>query len=96
MSHEIGSRCPVKCYEDQRNDDNGQNHVTNQDRKIQRSHEALAQEARLAMVVMIDKIRNQEQCRSEECCDLTPSMRVNPPRPNEAITGYQKECAGGV
>jgi len=80
VSNEVASRCPVKCDEDQWNDDNRQNDVADQDRKIQRSHEALAQKPRLAMVVVIGQIRNQKQCRGKERGNLTFSMRVNATR----------------
>ena len=56
VSDEVQSYCAIECNQNEGNNDNSQNDVSDQDRKIERANHALSRERRVAMVVVIGEI----------------------------------------
>jgi hypothetical protein len=70
--------------------------MADEDGKINRPHNPLPCELHRANVVMIDKIGNEEQARSDQGSDHCLPVCDFLLLPDEVITEKKKECAGGV
>ena len=96
MLDEIPASGAVHRNQNERDYDNGQDHVRDQDRKVKRPDDSLAQETCVAMVVVVSQVGNQETSRRYQGSNLTVSVRSNESVPNKTVTCYQKQGAGSV
>ncbi len=96
MPDEIPTGCAVDRNQNERNYDNSQDHVRDQNYKVKRPNDSLSQERRVAMIVVVSQIRNQEKCGRCQGRNLTVSVRSNESGPNKTIARYQKQGAGGI
>ena len=58
---EISTRGPVKSNQYQGHDNNGEDRMGYQNRKVQRTHQTLPRKLRGAMIEVVSKIRDQEE-----------------------------------
>ena len=88
---EVSSCSPVRGNQNERDDYDSQHHMSNQNREIERPHNSLPQKARVAVVVMISKIRNYKEGGRSQGGKLALSMRLNPSIPDVVIARPQEE-----
>lgn len=70
--------------------------MRDQNNKVHRPNDPLPKKPRIAVIVMISEIRNQETARRYQSPHLTISMAINHAGSNKPVTGYQQQRARSV
>ena len=87
MPLEISTKCPAKRHDHKRYDDDGENCVCRQNRKVDRTRNSLAGKARSPVMLVIGDIGNQKNNRRCERRHLTVAMRDPTTTFDEVIAG---------
>lgn len=96
MPDEIPARGAVHSNQNQRDYHNGQDHVRDQNCKVNRPDDSLSQKTSVTMVVVVGQVGNQEKSRCYQGSNLTVSVRTNESGANKTVAYYQKQSARGV
>jgi len=77
MAREVPPQGTIESDDDKRNDHDREDRVRHEDSEIDRPNDARALKTCRAVVVVIDEIRSQKQCRNDEGRNLAGTMSGN-------------------
>ena len=90
MSGEIRSPGSIQGDHDHWHNDDREYYMGNQDREVKGPDKSLPQELRVTVIVVISKIRNQEESRSDDGGELALQVGPDSPFANHDEPDYQK------
>ena len=96
MFDEVRSPGSIQGNKNQRDNDHRQNYVGDEYREIERPHNSLPQKPRVAVIVVISQIRDQEERRTDDSSKLAFQVSPDATLTNHDETDHQKDGTCGI